>query len=464
MLISEKSEFSIGSKTDKKIREEMGVYLELPSLRSLVQIVGKKLGQHSDRPKLVYRIEIIDSPDFNAFSVPGGFVYVHRGLLERINSVDELAAVLGHEIAHVAARHSAAQLSKYRLMNIGLLGLSVVAGGFIQDYGQFVNLGTALAFNKFSRDDERQADYFGIKYMTLAGYNPKASISVMSQIRRLQTREPTIMEGWFMTHPHPTERIFNIKQAIEKLRDSNPEALNRLIRRNEYIALLKGLAVGEWNGTELIRGDRYYNKEYMLRIDIPEAWYARLRSKSYTAVFHRPDKKFYAFLDIEPLRIKKSSLTYFNDLAMSLERLGFAMTPGPDPTQKLPHGAVRGVFKGHNRQGEGVMMETIVFVKDDNGFSMTCSSKETDFKSLRTVFERMFNSLRFITEKEALELSPPRVRIHKVSKGDTWLKIARAYYKTSSGVKKIAEYNGLDVSNNPVPGTLLKIPPALRFK
>ena len=163
MIVSEEKEFKIGQGVDKQVREDMGVYLELPELRSLVKEVGETIGRKSDRPDLIYRIEIIDSPDFNAFALPGGFIYVHRGLLERMNSVDDLASVLGHEIAHVAARHSAAQISKNQLMNIGLIGLSVATKGAVQDYGQLINIGAALAFNKFSRDDEREADYFGTK-------------------------------------------------------------------------------------------------------------------------------------------------------------------------------------------------------------------------------------------------------------------------------------------------------------
>ena len=139
MIVSEDKEFKIGQGVDKKVREDMGVYLELPELRSYVKQMVTAIGRQSDRPELIYRLEIIDSPDFNAFAVPGGFVYVHRGLLERMNSSDELASVLGHEIAHVAVRHSAAQISKAQLMNIGLIALAVGTQGAAQDFGQLIN-------------------------------------------------------------------------------------------------------------------------------------------------------------------------------------------------------------------------------------------------------------------------------------------------------------------------------------
>ena len=214
----------MGQKVDKQVREEMGVYLELPELRSLVKEVGETIGRNSDRPDLIYRVEIVDSPDFNAFALPGGFVYANRGLLERMNSADELASVLGHEIAHVAARHSAAQISKAQLMNIGLIGVAIATDGAINDYGQLIQLGGALAFNKFSRDAEREADYFGTEYMVRAGYNPEASIDVMEQIQRLQTREPSQFEAWFMTHPPVAERLGNLHSEIDRLRSEQSGA------------------------------------------------------------------------------------------------------------------------------------------------------------------------------------------------------------------------------------------------
>ena len=269
MIMSEDKEFQMGQQVDKQVREEMGVYLELPELRSHIQKIGENIGRQSDRPHVIYRIEIVDSPDFNAFAVPGGFVYVHRGLLERMNSTDELASVLGHEIAHVAARHSAAQLSKAQLLNIGLFGLTVATQGAIQDYGQFIDIGAALAFNKFSRDDEREADRFGTQYMVAAGFNPMASIKAMKQIQELQKREPTAFETWFMTHPSTTERLTNLGYEISGLRGSRPDVLDRPIERNEFIALLEGLAVGEWNGNEMVIGSTYYNREYRPSLNGP---------------------------------------------------------------------------------------------------------------------------------------------------------------------------------------------------
>jgi len=463
MIVSDEQEFRIGQRVDKQVREEMGVYLELPELRSLVKEVGGNIGRNSDRSNLIYRIEIVDSPDFNAFALPGGFVYVHRGLLERMNALDELASVLGHEIAHVAARHSAAQISKAQLMNIGLLGVAIATKGAIQDYGQLINIGAALAFNKFSRDDEREADYFGTRYMAQAGYNPKASIDVMNHIQNLQIREPTTLETWFMTHPPTKERLANLNHEIKEIRLEQPGVLDRPMKRSQYVALLDGLAVGEWNGTELVSGDWYYNKEFLLRLKIPEGWRVRINSKQYTALFAHSKKDFFAFFDIEPLRIHKTTGEYFKDFEKRLKQRGLRKVKGVTINRVLGHGALIGIYKGYDRNRGSIMAAGIAFVKGANGYSLIGSSKKGDFEEFQPLVESMMDSLWFISQREAAELKPSRLRIHKVEKGETWAIITQKYFNSSLGMEKLAEYNGLEASQEPPPDTLLKIPPSLRF-
>jgi len=463
MTVSEEREFSIGQQVDKQVREEMGVYLEVPELRSLVKEVGGGISQHTARAKtLNYRFEIVDSPDFNAFALPGGFVYVHRGLLERVNSTDELASVLGHEIGHVDARHSAAQISKVELLNIGLLATNVATQGAMQPFGDLVNVGAALALNKFSRDDEREADHLGTLYMTKTGYNPKASLEVMKAIQRIQVREPTTTQTWFMTHPPTSERLVNINHEIGEIQQSQPAALNCSIKRNHYIRLLDGLAVGEWNGKELIKGDYYYNKEFLLKIQLPEGWQGQINNQKYTSVFGQPKKDFYAIFNIEPLRIQMTSEEYFRDFENRLEKNG--LKKDGETSSNVKHGARMGTYKGSSGSLGAIQAEAIAFVNDSNGYSLLGISKAADFGTFRPFMDPMIQSLTFISQKEATDLQPGRLRVHEVKGSETWDNIMQKYFSTSQGKEKLAEFNGLVVNQNPAPGILLKIPPTLHFQ
>jgi|GEM_PF-942474 len=463
MTVSEEREFSMGQQVDKQVREEMGVYLEVPELRSLVKEVGGRISQHTARAKtLNYRFEIVDSPDFNAFALPGGFVYVHRGLLEKVNSTDELASVLGHEIGHVDARHSAAQMSKVELLNIGLLAANVATQGAMQSFGDLVNVGAVLALNKFSRDDERQADQLGTLYMTKAGFNPKASLDVMKAIQRIQLREPTTTETWFMTHPPTSERLVNLNHEIGEIQQTQPAALDRSIKRNQYIRLLDGLAVGEWNGMELIKGDYYYNKEFLLKMKLPEGWEGQINNKAYTAVFGQPKKDLYVMFNIEPLRIQKTAEEYFGDFEDRLGKSG--LKKDGQTSRGFTQGALKGTFKGSSSSLGAIKGIGFAFVNDVNGYSVLGICKQDDFETFRPQVESMIQSFAFISQKEAVDLQPARLRVHEVKVGETWDSIMQKYFSASQGKEKLAEFNGFVVNQNPSPGILLKIPPTLHFQ
>jgi predicted Zn-dependent protease len=463
MTVSEEREFNMGQQLDKQVREEMGFYLEVPELRSLVKQTGGAISQNGARAKtLNYRFEIVDSPDFNAFALPGGFVYVHRGLLDKVNSTDELASVLGHEIAHVDARHSAALISKVELLNIGLLAANVATQGAVQQFGDLINIGAVLTLNKFSRDAEREADHYGTLYMSKSGYNPKSSLEVMKAIQRIQVREPNNVETWFMTHPPTSERLVNLDHEIGNIQQIQPTALNTPIKRNQYIRTLDGLAVGEWNGQELIRGDYYYNKEFLLKMKLPEGWEGQINNKTYTAVFGQPKKDLYVMFNVEPLRTQKTSEDYFRDFEKKLGQRGLKKDGTTSSNTK--YGGGIGAYKGSSDSLGAIKGVGFAFVNDINGYSLLGISKTADFQTFRPLVESMVQSLTFISQKEAADLQPARLKVHEVKGGETWESIMKKYFSTSEGKEKLAEYNGLLVNQNPAAGILLKIPPTLHFQ
>ncbi len=462
MLVSEEEEFKTGRQVDKQVREEMGIYLELPKLRELVKRVESNIGKNSDRPNLIYRAEIVDTPDFNAFALPGGFIYVHRGLLARINSIDELAAVLAHETTHVAARHSASQMSKQKAMNILLFGVNIATRGVVQNYGQFINLAAVLAFNKFSRNYEKQADHCGLIYMTRSGYNPLAFVSVLKQIKRLEAREPSVFEVWFMTHPPANERIMLAKEELKQIKKNCPECFKRPIRRNEYIALLDGLAMGERTPNELVLGDKYYNKEYCFSVKIPLGWYIRLRSKYATAIFLNSKKQFSAFLNVEPLMKRTDNATYHKQKKKALLRHGLVKVADLKKAN-LPYGAKASIFTGADKTRGNIKAELISFVRKENGYYILGSSKERDFSQLHNDIMEMINGWTFLKPEEAMKLQPLRLKIHRVKRGETWRSITIKYYGSDIGAVRLAEFNGFDKGEEPPPGILIKIPPSLRF-
>lgn len=216
---------------------------ELPhrEVQNLVTRVGMKMARASERPNLPWEFNVVDSNEPNAYALPGGKLSITRGLISKMESEDQLASVLGHEIGHVTARHSVVSASRSQLLGL-LLGVGgavlqtqgVPGAGAIELAGQ---VGAALLTTKYSRDQERQADELGFKYMTAAGYNPRAFVETMQILAAAAQREPSKFENLFASHPMTSERI-----ATAEARLASPAAADSRSRAPQTSEFLRAVA------------------------------------------------------------------------------------------------------------------------------------------------------------------------------------------------------------------------------
>ncbi len=210
ILVGEGTELSIGQKNYAPMRQaEGGDYVMDPGLTSYVQRVGNRLAAVSDR-KLPYEFVVLNNTIPNAWALPGGKIAVNRGLLMELKSESELAAVLGHEIVHAAARHSAQQMSRGMLLQGGLLAAQVA--GSDSDYGNLYMAGAGLAaqlvLHRYGRDAELEADKYGIEYMNKAGYDARGAVSLQEMFVRMNDKKDSgWLAGLFASHPPSQERV-----------------------------------------------------------------------------------------------------------------------------------------------------------------------------------------------------------------------------------------------------------------
>ncbi len=213
-LISESYEIKMGEENYLYTQQAQGGdYITDPDLVQYVQDVGHRLGQVSDRPQLPFEFVIINSSVPNAWALPGGKIAVNRGLLLELDNEAELAAVLGHESVHATARHGAKSMERGLLLNAALIGLSIYVAG--SDYSQYQNvilgaagLGTTLIGQKYGREAELEADFYGMHYMSKAGFDPSAAVGLQQTFVRLaDNRQPNWLEGLFSSHPPSQERV-----------------------------------------------------------------------------------------------------------------------------------------------------------------------------------------------------------------------------------------------------------------
>jgi len=224
-LYSLEREIALGKQAAQEV-EKTSKMINDPVVTEYVNRVGQNLVRNSDA-KVPFTIKVIDSDEINAFALPGGFFYVNSGLILRADEEAELAGVMSHEIAHVAARHGTKNATKGELMQFASIPLILLGPGGWAGYGLYegLNLAIPIGYLKFSRDAEREADYLGLQYMYKAGYDPNAFVSFFEKIEAEERRHPGSIPKVFSTHPPTPERVQKAQEEIATI----------LPARDEYI-------------------------------------------------------------------------------------------------------------------------------------------------------------------------------------------------------------------------------------
>ena len=218
-LLSSEQEVEIGRQAAAEIDRQVPLYDD-PVVAAYIDDLGQALVRHSRRPELDYTFQVTDQDEVNAFALPGGWLYVNRGLITTAANESELAGVIGHEIGHVVGRHGARQITKqYGLAMLIELAVGREEGrSMARDIaGQFVSLGAGLTLLKYSRDAEREADYFAVQETYAAGIDPEGTASFFEKLLALHESEPEGVAVWFTTHPPTQERIASVRADIRKL-------------------------------------------------------------------------------------------------------------------------------------------------------------------------------------------------------------------------------------------------------
>ncbi|RJX29107.1 MAG: tetratricopeptide repeat protein [Desulfarculus sp.] len=219
VLMSEQQELAMGATYYPQTTQlNHGLPAGDPGLQSYVAGVGRRLAARSHRPNIPWQFNVVNTSQVNAFALPGGKISVTRGLVSKMSSEDQLAAVVGHEIGHVTARHSAAQYTRGVLVSLAVVGLAVALSMSDSDWAPvgIVAAGVAgqLLMLSYSRDQERQADELGYMYMTQNNYNPKGMVQVFEMFKAMQKSEPGFVQAVLSSHPLPSERIEAARQRV----------------------------------------------------------------------------------------------------------------------------------------------------------------------------------------------------------------------------------------------------------
>jgi predicted Zn-dependent protease len=270
MLMSEAQEVALGAQYDPSVTATFGTYQD-QELDVFIQNIGNQMGLISHRPKLQYHFKILDTPVINAFAVPGGYIYFTRGLLAQLNNEAELIGVLGHEMGHITARHTASQQTKQTIGQVLLIGGMIASRKFASIAEQAFQ-GMQLLFLKFSRDNEREADRIGVEYSSKVSYDAHKMADFFQVLNKMSMAEehggvPTFLS----THPDPGDRYNSVNAATAEWQQklNYPEWK---INADNYLKMVDGIIYGEDPRQGYVEGTTFYHPELKFQFTYPEGW------------------------------------------------------------------------------------------------------------------------------------------------------------------------------------------------
>ncbi len=449
MMISEEQEINLGKQYHQEVLKEYKLYDD-PQLQAYVARVGEELAVVSHRKHLYYHFFVIDSPIVNAFALPGGYIYISRGILAYMNSESELAGVLGHELGHVTARHSAKAISKQQLS--GLIASAAVIATGNRVFGDLSSILGSAVISGYGRAAELESDRLGAEYIASVGYDPDEMIDVIGILKdqdefekqraKEEDREPRGYHGVFATHPRNDQRLQEVIAAAKKQQTT----ITRPENREEFLNRLDGLVFATSEEEGVTRGNRFYHNKLNFTVTFPAQWRIENRSNSLLSTAKTNDSVI--LMAIDDLNFKESADAYLRRKYPEVEQLmPVSTTSGLD--------GYAGVVELKTPYGHKEARAATVF-EGKRAYVLIGAHKDRNKLPGDEFFETV-KSIRKLKQAERELAKGQRIRIVTAKPGDTFEQLAEQSSLPNYAEAQLRLLNGMYPEGEPEAGQLIKI-------
>ncbi len=447
MLMSEAQEISIGQDMDPQIKAEMGLY-EDPALQKYISDIGLRLAKLSERPNLPWQFAVVDQPAINAFAVPGGFIYFTRGILAFLHDEAELVGVMGHEIGHVTARHSAQQYSRAVGGQLGLVALGVFVPA-ARPFGQLSETALGLLFLSYGREAEMQSDELGAQYAVAGGWDPAGVPGMLSTLGRLDEASGNRrgIPNWLSTHPEPLARVKEVQPIVDQLKAGRTGLATN---REALLQRVDGMVFGDNPDQGVIRENAFLHPPLRFRLDFPDKW--EIANSPQQVVAKAPGADVFLLLQL----VQQPQGANIRDVALnSMQGAGFRAVQGDRATINGLEAFV-GVYQGQI-EGMGAVTSRAAHIRhNDRVYLLAGIVAPGVFQQADPAFSSTIQSFRALSASEAEGIRPDRVDIYVVRQGDTWEAMAERS-GGAIGAASLAIMNNRDPGSAPPVGEQIKI-------
>ena len=441
-LVSESQEISMGQEAAKDVAASIGLY-DNAQAQTYVSTMGKKLAALSERPQLPWTFQVVDDPAVNAFALPGGPIFVTRGIMTTLNSEAELAAVLGHEIGHVTAKHSVQQISRAQVAQIGL-GVGSILSENVANYAGIASTGLGLLFLKYGRDAENQADQLGFKYSLNANYDVREMLDVFRTLERVGASSGGgRLPEWLSSHPNPGNRLAATQQRIDSIGGRIPA--NAVVNRDGYLRVIDNMVYGVNPRQGFFRGGLFLHPDLRFQIQFPQGW--KYQNQTAAVVSVSPNNDAAIQLTIAGNKTPDQSNTEF----FSQQGIRALQT---NRTSINGNPAVSTAFEAQTN--DGVVRGVATFLSyGGNTYQILGYTPAAKIGTYNNDIMQTAGSFRTLTDQAALNAQPMRIALVRIPRSMT-LEQFYQQYPSSVPVAEIGLINDLTAGQTIAAGTTVK--------
>lgn len=444
VLMSEEQEIAMGKEADPQIIAEFGLY-EDKGLQTYLSQVGAKIAAVSHRKNITYNFRLLDAELINAFALPGGYVYFTRGIMAHFNNEAELMGVLGHEVGHVAARHSVSQQRNQLFGQLGLIAGMVLVPD-LAPFAESAQQGLGLLFLKFGRDAEKQSDELGVEYSSRLGFDAKEMAEFFKTLERQDEQRGSVIPEMLSTHPNPGNRYV----TVGKLADQWQKKLNLTtpqINRNEYLRRLNGMIVGNDPKQGFVENNVFYHPVLRFQLPVPQGWNYQNSPQSFQMA--AKDGSALILLTLAQGQSLQDAAT------AAMQRYKLQVVESRDVNVNgLPAFMVVADQAGQ----QGSVRTLSYFIKHNNAiYHLIGAAAANNFPNVLPAFNASMGNFSQLTDQEKINRKPERIAVKTVNNASALRDILKSYNTPDARLEEIAILNGMLLTQKVPAGTLIKI-------
>ncbi len=445
-LMSEAQEVQLGARSDQAIVAQYGL-VDDPALASYVSDLGQRLVRVSHRAELAFTIRVLDDPVVNAFALPGGFVYVTRGILAYLDSEAALAGVLGHEVGHVTAKHGVQQATQQTLFGLGL-GLGSVLSETFASYAGLASQASGLLLLKFGRDDERQSDALGVEYATRIGYDTRDMAEFFRTLGALSGGASRLPE-WTSTHPDPGSRYENVLQLTAEWQPKVGKPSYET-DRDRFLQRIDGIVFGPNPREGFVDGGEFKHPDLGFQFPVPGGWQLA-NGKSQVQMVSEDGNAAILF-----------TLASESTADAAASAFGATSNVTVESRRSVSIGGFSGVrvVASVAQQNGTLKLQSTFIQKGPSVFVFHGMTAAASFSRLEGTFSAVADGFRELRDRDAMNVKPVRVKIIQADRAASFRELVAAYpipALAKADVDRLALMNGVGATDRIAAGTRLKV-------